>query len=334
MQRILCLLLACLFVLTCAQPCVAKEAPTPEPKSEVTVPADDSEGAKRKAPLLTQRQFSSVLEHGPAGNYLLAMLFLKYALAALGLFFLIQWIRESKPMGVPVLTHGPTTPLELGDGIWIVLGALILPSFVLLALGHSQDDPLIERRAREFAASFAVGIPIVALVTMRRWRLTKSRLPSWGSALNIGFQGLCVGTFFMLGIALLTAQIMAATGHQPRVQRLVQEGLSSSTVSWMVAAFGVFVAPLVEEVLFRGLLYPALKTAFAKIDRPAVWSAIVTSFVFALIHGSLTAFGPLFALAMVLAWVMEKTNSLAACVLLHAMNNVIAAMPQVLHHIA
>jgi uncharacterized protein len=99
--------------------------------------------------------------------------------------------------------------------------------------------------------------------------------------------------------------------------------------AYMLAAFGIFVAPVVEELFFRGFLYPALARLFNRFFFPtfdvAVSSAlsiIVTAAAFSLLHeGQLAhAWVPLlvlFSVGMVLTLVRARTDSVATCVLVH-----------------
>jgi uncharacterized protein len=80
--------------------------------------------------------------------------------------------------------------------------------------------------------------------------------------------------------------------------------------------FAVIIAPICEETLFRGILYPAIKQA--GFPRIALWG---TSLLFALVHLSLTAFVPLVLLAATLAILYEKTNNLLACITAHMVFN-------------
>ncbi len=117
--------------------------------------------------------------------------------------------------------------------------------------------------------------------------------------------------------------------------------------AWLLFAFGVTLAPFFEELAFRGFLLPALATAYdwvgEKSDHqpphpldknghpqwslPAMCvSAVVTSILFALIHGDQTGWslGPfllLVCVSLVLCWARLSTRSLAASVLVHASYN-------------
>lgn len=78
----------------------------------------------------------------------------------------------------------------------------------------------------------------------------------------------------------------------------------------------VVVAPLAEEILFRGFLYPYLKSIWPQ------WVALLfTAFLFALVHQHLPVFLPLMWLGIVLALLYEKTGSLWSTITLHALFN-------------
>jgi membrane protease YdiL (CAAX protease family) len=80
--------------------------------------------------------------------------------------------------------------------------------------------------------------------------------------------------------------------------------------------FAVALAPVAEEFIFRGVLFPYLKQrGFPKL----AWLGV--SFVFALIHGDAAVFASLFLLALALTWLYEKTDNLLAPIFAHALFN-------------
>jgi len=88
---------------------------------------------------------------------------------------------------------------------------------------------------------------------------------------------------------------------------------------WTTAYLGVFaivIAPVAEEFIFRGMLFPFVK----QLGRPKLaWIGV--SFLFALIHADKAIFIPLFALALALTWLYEKTDNLLAPITAHALFN-------------
>lgn len=95
----------------------------------------------------------------------------------------------------------------------------------------------------------------------------------------------------------------------------------NATDAWMVALFGIFIAPIAEEIAFRGFLYPSLRPWTGRII-----AAILTSAPFTLLHAQQVAhaWGPLsmvFLVSLILVAVRERTNSVAASALVHASYN-------------
>jgi uncharacterized protein len=114
---------------------------------------------------------------------------------------------------------------------------------------------------------------------------------------------------------------------------------------WLVTAFGTLVAPLFEEVLFRGFLLPAFAIAYDwlslprtpaaheqwrsnnKLTRPSlVFSAVLTSILFAALHGQQTGFAwpvliLLFCVSLALSYVRLRLRSVMASTLIHVSYN-------------
>jgi len=78
----------------------------------------------------------------------------------------------------------------------------------------------------------------------------------------------------------------------------------------------VVLAPVAEEVLFRGILYASLKQL--GFPRLALWGS---SAFFALIHMNLATFLPLMLLAAACAWLYDRTQNLLAPIATHVLFN-------------
>ena len=99
----------------------------------------------------------------------------------------------------------------------------------------------------------------------------------------------------------------------------IREVLRTNPVS--VALSIVLLAPLAEEVLFRGLLFGALQKRLS-----ALWTIILTAAIFALVHMQAIYFFPIFLLGLILGWARHKSGSLAVSMLLHVLNNGISLL--------
>ncbi|PWU17696.1 MAG: hypothetical protein C5B50_10775 [Verrucomicrobia bacterium] len=156
---------------------------------------------------------------------------------------------------------------------------------------------------------------------------------SWNDAfgfsanpLRASLLGITIGSIFTpLGYTIKAWCIWVITHlpvlHlQPEEQVPVQV-LQTASSTMEIVALGVItilIAPMAEEILFRGILYPWIRQA--GFPRVALWG---TSLLFAAIHGNMAAFLPLLILAVVLAILYEQTNNLLAPILAHSLFNVL-----------
>jgi len=95
--------------------------------------------------------------------------------------------------------------------------------------------------------------------------------------------------------------------------------LTDAKSVWTVVYLGVFavvLAPVAEEFIFRGMLFPFVKQlGFPKL----AWFGI--SFLFALIHLNAPTLVPLFVFALALTWLYDRTDNLLAPITAHALFN-------------
>jgi membrane protease YdiL (CAAX protease family) len=145
-------------------------------------------------------------------------------------------------------------------------------------------------------------------------------MPNRGSTLLLGL--LAAVVFLPVGLSLQYAsiQIMTRFHLEPHEQQAVETLQNAQTWDSRIylTVFTILIAPVAEEILFRGILYPAIKQG--GYPRVALWG---TALFFAAIHGSLTVFLPLLVLGLALAYLYEKTNNLLAPITAHAVFNAI-----------
>lgn len=272
----------------------------------------------------------------------LTLAFSKGLPVLLGIAFVVQELLRADRAGrgaqfaaaagsrLPDLPQGPTAVATpggaLGLGILLPLGVqLVAGSLFVRAPGESTRGGLGPLEFGVAVTCASLALPAL-LVVLRRARLGAGRLPSVRTGLVEGLRYTCIALLLVVPVGLVWALTLEARGVELHVQPLVQKFAEPDWPAqpWIVAVFGAFIAPFTEEAVFRGLLYPALRT---RMPGGAFGAAVAVSVLFAAIHGSLLAFLPLFVLAMVLAGVMEKTNSLLACYVVHALHNATSLAP-------
>lgn len=171
------------------------------------------------------------------------------------------------------------------------------------------------------------GFQAIALLLVR-WCLSDQEL-GWRAAFGLSTPG--------LARALLAAGIVAALVFpaslclalasrwlmewrslqpvsQPAVEMLRMAALPEERV--LLGLMAMVTAPVVEEVLYRGIFYTAVKSA--GYPRLALWG---TAVVFALTHFNALTFVPLVFFAVVLTVLYELTGNLLAPILCHSLFN-------------
>lgn len=144
------------------------------------------------------------------------------------------------------------------------------------------------------------------------------RPASWRSA--TGKTLLALVGIFAVGAVL---NVFLEAGEE---QGLVPDGWDSDRAVPFLANFVVVaaVAPLVEELTYRGLGVAAVRDAFG-----VVAAVVVTALAFGLAHGLVVGLPVLTIFGAVLAWLRLATDSLYPAIALHALFNGIALVAAV-----
>ena len=133
--------------------------------------------------------------------------------------------------------------------------------------------------------------------------------------------GKAFGGWIAIGMigGVYTTIVTHLTHHtpQPRNIRFVMNLVHEHRV-W-AGIIVALIAPLTEEILFRGLLYGAL----CKWLKPR-WVILITSAIFAAFHMDLIFFVPLFFIGMLLGWARYSANSIWFSIGIHVFQNAIA----------
>jgi membrane protease YdiL (CAAX protease family) len=144
-------------------------------------------------------------------------------------------------------------------------------------------------------------------------------LPNRGRAVVLGIISAILVLPVAWGLQQLTALMMNAINISPEPQQVVQEMQKGDAPPFQqvyLALVALIAAPIVEEMLFRGILYPTIKRAgYPKL---ALWG---TSILFALTHQNAPAFLALVFFAMILTLLYEETGNLLAPIVAHSCFN-------------
>jgi membrane protease YdiL (CAAX protease family) len=257
---------------------------------------------------------------------------------------------DNPPIQLPLsgteelLREEPSSPLRPDPdnppwGLWGAL-ALLLSSFVFMAVAQGalvfpyalrRGVPLTRDAVAEFISHDAgaivlalVGLVVAHLLTLvPAWLIVTraGRYPflrtlgwEWGGRLTLWRSaGLAV---LLLMVGMLILKLSGAPENE--FDRI----LRSSRAAALVTAFAAtFTAPLVEEILFRGLLYSALRRLVG-----AGWAVSLVFLLFAAIHvpqywPSFGVLGTILLLSFVLTVIRAHTGRLLPCFVIHLIFN-------------
>lgn len=204
-------------------------------------------------------------------------------------------------------------------------GALLLLRLPAL-LGTTALSRLLEQwplAAGMIAGGALYGLAVFAvyLVIVRRHR---------GSWRELGFRAppvlaiLLTPVLFPLQLALAgganyVVQSIAGSFENPQIDALIDPRGFSWTNFALVFVVAAIIAPVVEELLFRGLLYQWLR---ARLGRTA--AVLLSAAIFSVVHVIPLLFPALFLIGIVLALAFEFGRSLWVSITLHFLQNALA----------
>ncbi|MGB8770172.1 MAG: type II CAAX endopeptidase family protein [Candidatus Korobacteraceae bacterium] len=198
-----------------------------------------------------------------------------------------------------------------------VFGFSLAALFIARAVPGYRHAPIAElaTNARIVIGAQAAAYPLV-LIFM--FVLVRSRTRErFGRAIHWNWPGISAPGFFVLGIILAVA-IDGLSRFLPIPKSLPMDKYFNDAASaYLMAAFGMTLAPLLEELFFRGLLYPVLRRAFGLII-----GVLLTAAAFAAIHGTQLGYAwapilSIFVVGVVFTVARERSNSVAASFLMH-----------------
>jgi len=220
----------------------------------------------------------------------------------------------------------PEAVLRLGLGIFVSLCAGMLSLGVLQMLWSNLG------KTETNFATFLIGMTFcqgAALVWIHFF--LRSHWVGWREAFGFSEgsrkRALAHGALAMLvvlpaaGLLGKAAELaLTRLGIKPELQLPVQMLRNGPPLGQLLCygAGAMLLAPVAEEMLFRGILYPTLKQSGHR--QLAMW---VTSMLFASTHTNLMAFVPLTFLALVLTWLYERTGNLLAPIATHVLFNTV-----------
>lgn len=237
-----------------------------------------------------------------------------------------------------VVVKGPLTRPDLLASPEILVGGIFFVLFMLnlfaLWFGTEPAEPPSAAPPRPLEELIGTSmlwmlIPVVAIavtVIIRGGHLRNIwGLDRCGPARTIGL-GFCLAVLAVPLTLAANAVTVNFLGGEGAPQVLVQQfKIAVNGGNWqlvsLIAVSACVVAPITEEVLFRGTFYPMLARSFGRAP-----SAIFTSVFFAAVHDKLAILPGLTLLALCLTLAFEFTGSLLVPIVMHMVFNAISLL--------
>jgi hypothetical protein len=201
-------------------------------------------------------------------------------------------------------------------GVTILVFTLIA-LFVVRALPEYRNASIAElaTNAKVVIGAQAAAYPVVLLFIFLLVR-TKSD-ESFGKAVQWSWPSVTAPAFVAGGM-ILALVVDGLARFLPIPKSLPMDTFfHDASSAYMMAAFGITLAPLLEELFFRGLLFPLLRRSYG-----VVVGVLLTALAFAAIHGAQLGYAwapvlSIFVVGVVFTLVRLRTNSVAASFLMH-----------------
>ena len=226
-------------------------------------------------------------------------------------------------MGAVVLGRLTEVPRPRLVG-WAILVTLLAALSYAANLADSGDPPddLLYRWSSADGGLIQYAIILGVVLALSRGiapaTLGLVRPCSWGRA--AGLVAAALVAIWVIGAVL---NIFLEAGEE---QGLVPDGWDPDRAAAFVANFVVVagVAPVVEELTYRGLGFAAVRDTFGSGA-----AMVVTALAFGLAHGLVVALPVLTIFGLILAWLRSTTGSVYPTIALHALFNGIALVAAV-----
>ena len=233
----------------------------------------------------------------------------------------INW-GDYEPLNLDVLDM-----ILLVSGGFVVLGEVISPliSITLVDLFSKNLAYEISQSLRIFFGYLFMAIPPLYIIYRqikiidKQFSLKKDyfqfKIKPIKESIYQGFKGwIMIVPFVLLTSLIMNLIVENQAGSNPLLEIVLNNNNYYAFILLFLTT--TIIAPLFEEIIFRGVLLPVLARDYGKII-----GILISSFVFALAHLSLNEFPPLFVLGIGLATTRLISGRLSSSIVMHSFWN-------------
>ncbi|MCC7543101.1 CPBP family intramembrane metalloprotease [bacterium] len=224
------------------------------------------------------------------------------------------------------------SPWRATDALVAYLGLVIVPVAIAIwvyflgragiisdSLGRLfiRDDPFASLMQYLLALVVELAI-ILGIMCWRKLKPTDLGLTSFRWHWVFIVIGLYILQITLVIVAFAIIEVISPSVNLDQKQEILSFGQAHwAVVASFVAA--VAIAPVVEEIIFRGIIFKALQSSF-----PTWFAVIVSAAGFGWLHGQINVGIYTFLLGLLLTWLYMRSRSLYPGIILHVLNNAVA----------
>lgn len=237
--------------------------------------------------------------------------------------------------GHPIAFEAPPASWGLGEVVGVAIAITVSLRFIAEGAGLNELPPFTVLTVIGVAQN-ALFVLLVAYIVHWRYHqplaaigLTAQRWPWWSAVgvlagavtipLSVAAERAAIVVIELFVGPARAEAIAANESANDILASVLRTPRSSLEVAWLLVLLCVLV-PIGEEVFFRGFIYNTLRRW------GWVWAVILSSVLFAAVHLQVVHFLPILLLGVVLAVLYQRTGSLVASMMVHGVNNLIAAL--------
>jgi membrane protease YdiL (CAAX protease family) len=228
----------------------------------------------------------------------------------------------------------PRPPYRMGK-LDLFMGCVLVAMLAALSFGVKAWELANPEQAEKLGGPLSAGSILLNVVLIQgmqiaiiwSWFRTRGAKPAevfgfkqYSFLKSLKLAGILIVPAALLatGVAVMTQWFLRAQGFAVENQEAVELLRETPGLDVRLALIlsACVAAPIVEELLFRGVLYGSLR----EVTHP--WFALIfTSLLFGVIHLHLGTFPALALLGFFFAYAYQVTGSLLICILMHALFN-------------
>lgn len=216
---------------------------------------------------------------------------------------------------------------------WMVFAILLSGSKPARTVALSPSADLANAIIVFILSTLIEAAFLIAPLYFARRAFRSAPLPHWSLVANaLGFRRFAVGKtiswlvlfFLLILVANSVYQSLISALHLPlqtNDQLILQQAKNAPFTTYATLIVSVLVAPICEEVFFRGFVLPGFLRGM-----PVAMAIILSSLIFAVAHADIGSFVVLFVIGIALGFLRWRTGSIWPGIILHTINNGLGAL--------